>query len=130
VSESEDRAEREGFGEAELGKAQADESAWAEEAEEAGREAASIGGEAGLEELDPALRPVAEAGGGEAEGFELAEQQLRESASHGDPAGHPLADRFPEEAARAEAHTVHGEADEAVRRETAESPASEEEGQS
>ena len=30
------------------------------------------------------LRPVLEAGGGEAEGFELAEEELIEHASHGD----------------------------------------------
>jgi uncharacterized protein HemY len=34
-----------------------------------------------------ANRPVEEAGGGESEGFELAEQQLIENASHGDEHG-------------------------------------------
>jgi hypothetical protein len=33
---------------------------------------------------DPAMQPVREAGGGEAEGFEQAEEQLIENASHGD----------------------------------------------
>lgn len=33
---------------------------------------------------DPAQRPLAEAGQGEAEGFEQAEQELVEHASHGD----------------------------------------------
>jgi hypothetical protein len=33
---------------------------------------------------DPAQRPLAEAGEGEAEGFEQAEQELVEHASHGD----------------------------------------------
>lgn len=36
---------------------------------------------------DPAMQPVIEAGGGEAEGFEMAEQQLIDNASHGDSAG-------------------------------------------
>src|SRR5580704_699309 len=55
-----------------------------EEIDAAAREAAGIGGVAGDEELDPAQRPVIEAGGGEAEGFEEAEAFLIEHASHGD----------------------------------------------
>ncbi len=55
-----------------------------EETYEAGREAASIGGSAGAQDLDPAQRPVSEAGGGEAEGFEEAERALIDHASHGD----------------------------------------------
>ena len=55
-----------------------------EEAEAAAAEAAAIGGVAGDEDLDPAERPVREAGGGEAEGFEIAEDDLVEHASHGD----------------------------------------------
>lgn len=54
------------------------------ETDEAAREAAGIGGNAGEEERDPAQRPVKEAGGGEAEGFEEAERALIEHASHGD----------------------------------------------
>jgi hypothetical protein len=63
------------------------------QAEEAAAEAAGIGGkasdldpaaEAGEEGLDPARRPLVEAGGGEAEGFEQAEDVLIEHASHGD----------------------------------------------
>jgi hypothetical protein len=55
-----------------------------EQAERAAREAAGIGGRAGDEELAPAERPVREAGGGESEGFEQAEDALVEHASHGD----------------------------------------------
>lgn len=55
-----------------------------DEADEAAREAAAIGGVAGDEELDPAERAVIEAGGGESEGFEQAEQLLIEHASHTD----------------------------------------------
>lgn len=55
-----------------------------EETEAAAAEAARIGGVAGDEDLDPALRPVVEGGGGEAEGFEQAEAALIEHASHGD----------------------------------------------
>jgi hypothetical protein len=56
-----------------------------EEAQAAAAEAANIGGRPpaplGTEE---ALRPVVEAGGGEAEGFEEAREELIEHASHGD----------------------------------------------
>jgi hypothetical protein len=55
-----------------------------EETDAAAAEAARIGGVAGDEDLDPAQRPVIEAGGGEAEGFEQAEKALIEHASHGD----------------------------------------------
>ena len=53
-------------------------------------------------------RPVEEAGGGEAEGFEAAEEELIEHASHGDHAPDPneLAGE-PEEPSQAE----YGEAD-------------------
>jgi len=55
------------------------------EAEAAAAEAARIGG-AGAQRGagDPAWAPVKEAGGGEAEGFEQAEEALIEHASHGD----------------------------------------------
>lgn len=55
-----------------------------DEVDAAAAEAASIGGVSGEEGLPPAQRPVAEAGGGEAEGFEAAEELLIEHASHGD----------------------------------------------
>lgn len=55
-----------------------------EETDAAAAEAARIGGVAGDEDLDPAMRPVLEGGGGEAEGFEEAEEALVEHASHGD----------------------------------------------
>ena len=56
-----------------------------EEERQAAREAAAIGGAgAGDAGEDPAMAPVREAGGGEAEGFEEAEELLVEHASHGD----------------------------------------------
>jgi hypothetical protein len=54
------------------------------EAAAAAAEARAIGGVAGDEDLDPAERPVREAGGGESEGFEQAEDALVDHASHGD----------------------------------------------
>ncbi len=55
-----------------------------DEIDAAAAEAGKIGGVAGDEDLDPAQRPVVEGGGGEAEGFEQAEEALIEHASHGD----------------------------------------------
>jgi hypothetical protein len=55
-----------------------------EEMEAAATEAAQIGGVAGDEDIDPVERPVVEGGGGDAGGFEEAEQALIEHASHGD----------------------------------------------
>jgi hypothetical protein len=55
-----------------------------EEAEQAASEAGRIGGGSGRPPADPAREPVVEAGGGEAEGFEQAEELLIEHASHGD----------------------------------------------
>ena len=70
-----------------------------EEADMAASEAAAIGGLAGDEDLDPAQRPVQEAGGGEAEGFEDSEAALIDHASHGDqrPAHTILRDQGPQE---------------------------------
>jgi hypothetical protein len=59
-----------------------------EQEEAAAAEAASIGGHVSSEPPpvegvpDEASRPLAEAGGGEAEGFETAEQALVEHAEH------------------------------------------------
>lgn len=70
-----------------------------EEAEAAACEAAEIGGRVPSEQgLDPAQRPLIESGEGVAEGFELAEEDLIEHASHGDqqsarPAYHLRDDR-------------------------------------
>lgn len=60
-----------------------------QEAERAAAEAARIGGRTSSEPppgepVDEAERPLAEAGEGEAEGFEQAEQELAEHASHSD----------------------------------------------
>lgn len=81
------------------------------ETDEAAREAAGIGGNSGEEERDPAQRPVKEAGGGEAEGFEEAERALIDHASHGDQhAAHAiLRDRGQEE--ERNARREDGEAD-------------------
>ena len=57
-----------------------------------------------------AERPVDEAGGGEAEGFEMAERALRRLAEGVDEGGDPLEDAGQVEAENP--HSVFGEADE------------------
>jgi hypothetical protein len=59
-----------------------DEDAVAREEAAAAAESASIGGRRD-DSVDEAERPVSEGGGGEAEGFELSEQELVDEAEHG-----------------------------------------------
>lgn len=77
----------------------------------AARGGAQIGGRAGDEDLDPAERPLVEAGEGVAEGFELAEQDLIEAAQHGESAADPLADAFTPEVDGGHRIGEYGEAD-------------------
>jgi hypothetical protein len=82
-----------------------------EEADAAAAEAAEIGGKVPPDSDDPAEQPLIEAGEGEAEGFELAEKDLEDIASHGDE--HRFPDNVPsapEEPQQAE----YGEADEPI----------------
>lgn len=86
------------------------------EAEEAAAaaEAAAIGGPRSArsgDDVDPEMGPVYEAGGGEAEGFELAEAELIENASHGDGVGDPLADAFSPEAESDYSTAAYGQRD-------------------
>ena len=68
----------------------------------------------GEETQDPAMEPVEEAGGGVAEGFEQAERDLIENATHGEGGGDPGADAIDNENAEAERSTAeYGEADDA-----------------
>ena len=61
---------------------------------------------------DEALRPVYEAGGGEAEGFEIAERDLQRNASHDDGEGYPERDAFTPEHESDLATAEYAEADE------------------
>jgi hypothetical protein len=88
-----------------------DEARVAEEEAEAAEEAARIGGEVPRESEDPARQPLIEAGQGEAEGFELAEKQLQDNATHGNQRSFPQRDvPLPEERGDVE----YGEADEPI----------------
>lgn len=80
-----------------------------EQEREAGAEAGEIGGHAPDTEGDEADRPVEEGGGGVAEGFETAERDLTEQASHGGGRRNPEADEFPPEDERDAA--ARGDAD-------------------
>jgi hypothetical protein len=79
------------------------------EADAAAREAGEIGGRTGQEDMDPVERASAEHGGGESEGFEQAEEQLQERASHSEEEGGPFRDRPDPEPEPDPAS--HGEAD-------------------
>ena len=83
----------------------------AEQADAAAQEAGAIGGRAD-DDVDPAERPLAEAGQGYAEGFEQAETDLIESASHGTPSGSPLQDAFSPEVESDRSTAIDGEPDE------------------
>jgi hypothetical protein len=76
----------------------------------AARAAGAIGGWAGDEDVDPAQRPLQEAGEGEAEGFELAERDLVEAAETGLIWVDPVRGAFPVEFEDAPGST-YGEAD-------------------
>src|SRR4051812_25471407 len=87
----------------------------AQEEAAAAAEAAGIGGP-GVDDAhgDPAMEAVYEAGGGEAEGFEAAEDALIENASHGAGRGDPIRDAFTPEVEADEPTAVDGEADEII----------------
>jgi len=81
------------------------------EEEAAAAEAARIGGDVPADTDDPAEQPLIESGQGESEGFELAEKDLEDIASHGDEHRFPdSAVPAPEERSGAE----YGEADQAI----------------
>jgi hypothetical protein len=82
-----------------------------DEEDAAGAEAAGIGGARPKYDADESHRPLEESGEGEAEGFELAEEDLIEEASHGDERRSPEADAFEPELESDEADSVYGEAD-------------------
>ncbi len=98
--------------------AERDEQVLRKEEEAAAAEARRIGGRSGMEGMDEAKRASAEHGGGESEGFEEAEDLLKEQATHGDSLGDPLRDAGKVE--EEEGPAVYGEADEIDSTETEE----------
>jgi hypothetical protein len=77
----------------------------------AAAEAAAIGGPRSSPTGDPAMDPVYEAGGGEEEGFEAAEEELIENATHGDGRGDPARDAIAPEAEADRSTVTYGEGD-------------------
>lgn len=90
-----------------------------DEIDAAAHDAAAIGGRAGDEGLDPAQRPLVEAGEGVAEGFELAEEDLVEAAQGADCWCDPAANAFTPEA---ETDWTGGEYSEADHEDSSELP--------
>jgi hypothetical protein len=85
---------------------------------EAAAEAAAIGGDGpdvgGVdpeEDIPPALRPVYEAGGGDQDGFELAERDLVRNATHDDGEAFPELDAFSPEQESDRSTAEYAEAD-------------------
>jgi hypothetical protein len=91
----------------------------------AAAEAAAIGGPAPDYETDAANRPLEEAGEGEAEGFEEAERELIDAASHGEHRHSPLDDEFTPEERSDETGAAYGEPDEVDSTEVVNDPDSE-----
>ena len=98
-----------------------DEDHVAEQEHAAAQEAAGIGGQGGEYEAGEAERPLAEAGQGEAEGFELAEEDLVENASHEEGAA-PDPTHLAGDPEDARAGSEYGEPDEPIQSDSADSP--------
>ena len=85
---------------------------WEErEVDAAAAEAARIGGRAGDENLDPAARPLVEAGEGVSEGFELAEEELIEAAETAAGWADPRWNAFTSEVENSDSQAHYSEAD-------------------
>jgi hypothetical protein len=84
----------------------------AAEARAIGGTGPAVGGPDPDEPIDEALWPVYEAGGGEAEGFELAERDLVRNATHDDGEAFPEHDGFTPERESDLSSVEYGEADE------------------
>jgi hypothetical protein len=96
---------------------QPDEAHVSEEEEAAAAEAAAIGGrrpdyDVDDDERGERWRPLEEAGEGDEDGWELAERDLIEEASHGEERRSPEADAFTPERESDESTAVYGEPDE------------------
>lgn len=89
------------------------EQAAAAEAAAIGGRSTDVGGVNPDERASEALRPVYEAGGGEQEGFELAERDLVRNATHDDGTAYPERDRFEPEHEADRASIEYAEADDA-----------------
>lgn len=94
----------------------------AQEESAAAAQAAMIGGGAPAEAGDPAMDPVYQAGGGEQDGWEAAEAELIENATHGDGHADPLRDAISPEVESDLSGAVYGESDGSPSTEVVEDP--------
>lgn len=84
----------------------------AREESAAAAEAGRIGGRVPQESEDPAMEPLYQAGEGEQEGYETAEADLVENATHGDGGANPARDALSGELESDRSTAAYGEADE------------------
>lgn len=84
----------------------------AREESAAAAEAARIGGQVPRVSDDPAMEPLYEAGEGEQDGWEMAEAELVENATHGEGTGDPASDAFTPELESDRSTAAYGEPDE------------------
>jgi hypothetical protein len=96
---------------AEPGEVPHDDVLLAREESAAAAKAARIGGPAPAGAEDPAMEPVYQAGGGEQDGWEAAEADLMQNASHGDGGGNPIRDALTPELESDRSGASYGEAD-------------------
>jgi hypothetical protein len=75
----------------------------------AAAEAGALGGDRPRDADDPAMEPVYEAGEGDQEGWELAERDLIENATHGEGRGNPIRDAPTPELETDRSTAVYGE---------------------
>jgi hypothetical protein len=87
----------------------------AREASAAAAEAGRIGGAVAPDGEDPAMDPVRQAGGGEQEGWEQAEAELIENATHGEGGGQPERDALTPELESDRSTAVYGGANRSSR---------------
>jgi hypothetical protein len=106
-----ERAEEVDAGLPDAGRAASGDVLVAQQEAAAAAEAAAIGGHVASETGDPAMDPVYEAGGGEQEGWEAAEADLIETASHGDTHVNPERDALTPERETDRSSAVYGEPD-------------------
>ncbi len=106
-----ERAERIDAGLAGAGSPQSGDTLVAQQEAAAAAEAAAIGGTVTADAEDPAMDPVYQAGGGEQEGWEAAEADLIENATHGEGHAEPERDAIAPESESDRASAVYGEAD-------------------
>ena len=116
------RAERADAELADADAAPTDDDLVAQQEAAAAAEAAAIGGVVPSETGDPSMDPVYEAGGGEQEGFEAAEGDLIENASHGGGHGDPVRDAIAPEVEADASTAVYGESDRETSTEVVEDP--------